>query len=104
MKEDSFGFDFATLIEFIKAAKSTECLPGSKNNSQKDGGKTGREEEGVVRKAFLTGRKKNMFWRAERKDTVEQCCGQDSGIDAQVGTVERELVPMRDRGVLVSLS
>lgn len=38
VKENSFGFGLATLIEFMKAARSTECLPGKKHNSQKEGG------------------------------------------------------------------
>lgn len=35
MKENSFGFDLATLIGFMKAARRTVCLPGSRNNCQK---------------------------------------------------------------------
>lgn len=34
MKENSFEFDLATLIGFIKAARRMVCLPGSRNKSQ----------------------------------------------------------------------
>lgn len=44
-------FNLATLVGFIRAARTMLCLPGSHNNSQEGVGVKLEEDEGMIRKS-----------------------------------------------------
>lgn len=59
------NFNLATLVGCIRAARMILGLPGNHNKSQEGVG-VKLDEEGVIRKGYLTGAKKK-FWRANRQ-------------------------------------